>query len=65
MISIERAKILLDDPALSDKEVEEIRDGMRLLVQVLRQKWVEERASPEKATHQEEVCNCSTCTSQD
>ena len=43
MLSVERVKELINDPKLSDKEIEEIRDGMRLLVRVVYQKWKEEQ----------------------
>ncbi|MFH1866580.1 MAG: hypothetical protein ABIJ81_00650 [Patescibacteria group bacterium] len=43
MLSIERTKQLLNDPTLSDKEVEEIRDGFRALAEVIFAKWQEER----------------------
>jgi hypothetical protein len=43
MISIERAKELLDDPSLSDVQVEQIRDEFQSLVEIIFDKWKEER----------------------
>ena len=43
MISIERAKELLDDPTLSDAQVEQIRDEFQSLVEIIFAKWKEER----------------------
>jgi signal-transduction protein with cAMP-binding, CBS, and nucleotidyltransferase domain len=43
MLSIERVKELLNDPNLSDKEVEEIRDGFRMLSEVVFEQWQAER----------------------
>jgi len=43
MLSIERVKELLNDPKLSDKEVEEIRDQTYLLTEVIFEQWMEER----------------------
>jgi len=39
MVSIERAKQLLDDPSLSDADVEEIRDGFRILSEIAYEAW--------------------------
>jgi hypothetical protein len=49
MLSIERVKELLNDPNLSDKEVEEIRDGFRMLSEVIFEQWEAERAKVKKA----------------
>jgi len=38
MLSIERTKELLNDPTLSDKEAEEIRDGLRDLAEIIYEK---------------------------
>jgi len=43
MLSIERTKELLNDPTLSDKEAEEIRDGLRDLAEIIYEKWQEDR----------------------
>ena len=43
MLSIERVKDLINDPNLSDKEVEEIRDGFYQLSEVIFEQWNEER----------------------
>lgn len=43
MLSIERVKELLNDPNLSDREVEEIRGGFRMLSEVIFEQWQAER----------------------
>ena len=43
MLSIERVKELLNDPNLSDKEIEEIRDSFRMLSEVIFEQWQAER----------------------
>ncbi len=43
MLSIDRAKQLLNDPTLSDKETEEIRDECHALAEIIFDKWWEER----------------------
>ena len=43
MVSFERAKELLDDPTLSDLEVEQVRDEFRLLAEIIFETWREER----------------------
>ena len=43
MLSIERTKKLLNDPTLSDKEVEEIRDDMHALAEIIFEDWMEKR----------------------
>ena len=46
MLSVERVKELLNDPSLTDKEIEEIRDGFHSLVEdVIFPKWLEDRKS--------------------
>lgn len=49
MLSIERVKELLNDPNLSDKEVEEIREGFRMLSEVIFEQWQAERIKAKKA----------------
>lgn len=41
MLSVERVKELINDPKLSDKEVEEIRDGFLILVEIIYDRWIE------------------------
>ena len=41
MLSVERVKELLNDPKLSDKEVEEIRDGFLILAEIIYDRWLE------------------------
>lgn len=43
MLSIERVKELLNDPSLSDKEIEEIRDGFYQLSEIMFEQWQAER----------------------
>ena len=43
MLSIERVKELINDPRLSDKEIEEIRDGFYNLSELIFEQWNEER----------------------
>jgi len=44
MLTIERVKKILNDPTLTDQQVEEIRDGFHYLVEdVIFPAWLEER----------------------
>lgn len=43
MISLERARELLDDPSLSDEEVERIRDEFQILAEIMFEAWNDER----------------------
>ena len=43
MLSVERVKELINDPSLSDKEIEEIRDGFYNLSELIFEQWNEER----------------------
>ena len=45
MLSVEEMRKALNDDTLSDKEVEKIRDEMRTLVEIIFDKWLEERRS--------------------
>lgn len=49
MLSIERVKELLNDPNLSDKEIEEIRNGFYMLSEVIFEQWQAERVKAKKA----------------
>jgi len=42
-ISVEQTKKILNDPTMSDEQAEEIRDGFRMLGEVIFDKWFEER----------------------
>ena len=42
-ISLDRAKELLGDPALTDTKVEEIKEQIRLLVEIMYEKWSQDR----------------------
>ncbi len=44
MLSIERVKELINDPNMSDKEIEEIRNGFYMLSEVIFEQWQAERA---------------------
>ncbi len=43
MLSVERVKELINDPNLSDKEIEEIRDGFYQLSEIMFEQWQAER----------------------
>lgn len=43
MLSLERTKELLNDPGLTDKEIQEIRDGFYLLAEIIFEKWKEDK----------------------
>ena len=43
MLSVERVKELVNDPNISDKEIEEIRDGFYMLAEVIFEQWQAER----------------------
>jgi len=45
MLSIERVKELINDPSLSDKEIEEIRDELYILAGIILEKWRIDRAA--------------------
>lgn len=49
MLSVERVKQLANDPTLSDKQIEEIRDGFYMLSQVIFEQWQAERNKAKKA----------------
>ncbi len=42
-ISLEEAKELLGDSNLTDKEIDEIKEQARLLVEVIYEKWLQDR----------------------
>lgn len=48
MLSVERVKELINDPYLSDKEIEEIRDGLFMLAEVMFEQWQAERIKAKK-----------------
>ena len=54
MLSVERVKELLNDPKLSDKEIEEIRDGFYQLSELMFEQWQAERIKA-KAKQKENV----------
>ena len=49
MLSVERVKQLANDPTLSDKQIEEIRDGFYMLSQVIFEQWQAERNKAKEA----------------
>lgn len=49
MLSLERTKQLLNNPALSDEKVEEIRDAFRSLAEVIFEQWQMERPKNKKS----------------
>lgn len=48
MISIEQAKKLLNNPDLTDKEVECARDEMRMLAEMIFEVWQKDKNKNEK-----------------
>ena len=57
IISIEQTKKLLNDPTLSDEQAEEIRDGFRMLGEVIFDKWFEERKQGQHQQGEEAIKN--------
>ena len=53
MLSVERVKELINDPKLSDKEIEEIRDQMYMLTEVIFEQWMEERKKKRESEKKE------------
>ena len=49
MLSVERVKQLANEPTLSDKQIEEIRDGFYMLSQVIFEQWQAERNKAKEA----------------
>jgi hypothetical protein len=43
MLSIEEMRKHLDDKSLSDKKVEEIRDGLYGLAEIIFEKWLQDK----------------------
>jgi len=44
MLTLERVKQILNDPTLTDRQVEEIRDGFQALVEeIIFETWLEKR----------------------
>lgn len=56
MLSTERIKQLINNPKLSDKEIEEIRDGLYMLAELMFEQWQAERikAKNQKQDNQNE-----------
>ena len=46
-IGVEQARELLEDPTLTDDQVEEIKEQVRLLVEVIHEKWLQDRSHNE------------------
>jgi hypothetical protein len=57
VISTLQTKKLLNDPDLSDEQAEEIRDGFRLLAEVIFDKWFEERKKGQYKQSKEVIIN--------
>ena len=49
MLSTERIKQLINNPKLSDKEIEEIRDGLYMLAELMFEQWQAERIKEKQA----------------
>tara|TARA_Y100000310_G_C20255255_1_gene611019 strand:- start:78 stop:227 length:150 start_codon:yes stop_codon:yes gene_type:complete len=43
MLSIQRIKILIDEPNMSDKDAERVRDELRLLADIMFDQWKKEK----------------------
>lgn len=41
---------MIGDPSLTDEQVEEIKEQMRLLVEVIYEKWLQDRSQSKGAT---------------
>ena len=54
MISVERVKELLNDPNISDKEAEEIRDDFHIFAEIIFDKWMDERKKAKNNEKKEE-----------
>lgn len=48
LLTVEDTKKILNKPELTDEKATEIRDGFRLLSEVIREKWLEERKEVNK-----------------
>jgi hypothetical protein len=49
MLSLERIKELMADPSLSDEAAEEVRDHLRMLAEVIFEKWcADSRSKPDE-----------------
>ena len=46
-IGLEEARGLLGDPNLTDQEVEEIKEQVRLMVEIIYEKWLQDRRQSE------------------
>ena len=49
MVSLERAKEILNDPSLSNAEIEQIRDEFRTLAEIIFEVWREDREKKKAA----------------
>ena len=54
MLSVERVKELLNDPKVSDKEAEEIRDDFNILAEIIFEKWLEDKKKEKENEKKEE-----------
>ena len=57
MLTTQRVKELIDDPNISDKEIEEIRDGFYLLSEVIFEQWQAERIKAKKQKEEDQPIN--------
>ena len=57
MLTTQRVKELIDDPTISDKEIEEIRDGFYLLSEVIFEQWQAERIKAKKQKEEVQPIN--------
>ncbi len=43
LLTVEQTKKILNEPEMTEEKATVIRDGFRLLAEVIREKWLEER----------------------
>lgn len=49
-ISLEEAKALLGDPSPTDQEVKEIKEQVRLMVEIIYEKWLQDQQKRDNQT---------------
>ena len=55
MLTLEQARESLDDPALSDEEILEIRDQLYCLAEIIYEQWEIDRAKEKKRRLEEKT----------
>ena len=49
-IGLEQARELLDDATLTDEQIEEIKEQVRLMVEIIYEKWLQDRSQSQGAS---------------